>query len=461
VLDPENDEDVVEETVLAIEVTPTIRWVYFIFGCAVLLPWNAMITATPYFLAQLEGSPLQHIFPSYMSLIFTTFNFGFLAHATATTKQSSPSRRVFLGAAVLAVGAFLLTISTFTHPPAALFFVFVQVVGIVCSGAGSYYQTAVFAVASLFGAPAMQAVVSGQAAIGVAVSAIQLLSALASVHTSVAGATIMEEKAAEARSAFVFFALSTVFYVFSAGAYAWLMKTPEYREIKGSHKSRRISLSMSQSFTVDDEGAGLVSGRPRDAASSPFARTIAMIKTNLAFNFAVAWVFVVTLSVFPPITVSVLPIDPTTNRLIFSSLHFLVFNSGDFLGRLICSWPPLIIWSGRRLVVLSLLRTLFIPTFLLCNVQSPLSSDVRQPFISSDWIFMLILFAFGWSNGYVSTLGMIASASVEHNPRLKGRREDVDVAATVASFCLVGGLSVGSLISFGVSGVLCQCNPFS
>jgi equilibrative nucleoside transporter 1/2/3 len=153
--------------------------------------------------------------------------------------------------------------------------------------------------------------------------------------------------------------------------------------------------------------------------------------------------------------------DPTTSRLIFSSIHFLFYNVGDFLGRLICSWPPLVIWSGRRLVMLSLLRTLFIPAFLLCNVQSPLSPDVHQPVFSSDWVFMLILLAFGWSNGYVSTLGMIASASLEHNPRLKGRREDVDLAATVASFCLVGGLTVGSLISFAVSGVLCQCNPFS
>ena len=153
--------------------------------------------------------------------------------------------------------------------------------------------------------------------------------------------------------------------------------------------------------------------------------------------------------------------DPSTNRLIFSSLHFFVFSVGDVLGRLVCSWPPLITWSGRRLVVLSLLRTLFIPVFLLCNVQSPASTDTRHPVISSDWMFMLILLAFGLSNGYVSTLAIIASASLEHNPRLKGRREDVDVAATVASFCLVGGLTVGSLISFAVSGVLCQCNPFS
>ena len=42
VLDPENDEDVIEETIMAVEVTPAIRWVHFIFGCAVLLPWNGM-----------------------------------------------------------------------------------------------------------------------------------------------------------------------------------------------------------------------------------------------------------------------------------------------------------------------------------------------------------------------------------------------------------------------------------
>lgn len=42
VLDPENAGDVVEETVMAVEVTPAIRWVHFVFGCAALLPWNGM-----------------------------------------------------------------------------------------------------------------------------------------------------------------------------------------------------------------------------------------------------------------------------------------------------------------------------------------------------------------------------------------------------------------------------------
>jgi hypothetical protein len=149
--------------------------------------------------------------------------------------------------------------------------------------------------ASLFGASAMQAVVSGQAAVGVAVSAIQLLSAIASVKASASETAAMEERGAETRSAFVFFALSTVFYVFSAGAYAWLMKTPEYQEIKGNHGTRRTSISMSQGFAAGDERASLVSGRSKVATSSPAARAIAMIKTNLPFNFTVAWVFTVTL----------------------------------------------------------------------------------------------------------------------------------------------------------------------
>jgi len=63
-------------------------------------------------------------------------------------------------------------------------------------------------------------------------------------------------------------------------------------------------------------------------------------------------------------------------------------------------------------------------------------------------MFMLILLAFGRSSGYVLTLGI-------------NRREDTDVAATFASFCLVGGLAIGSLISFAVTGISYQCNLFN
>lgn len=66
----------------------------------------------------------------------------------------------------------------------------------------------------------------------------------------------------------------------------------------------------------------------------------------------------------------------------------------------------------------------------------------------------------GYTNGYVSSLGMLAASSLEHNPRLKGRREDVDVAATVGGSFIMAGLAVGAFLSFGVRAAICDCNPF-
>jgi equilibrative nucleoside transporter 1/2/3 len=111
--------------------------------------------------------------------------------------------------------------------------------------------------------------------------------------------------------------------------------------------------------------------------------------------------------------------------------------------------------------MMSISRTLFIILFLMCNVQRPSSSVHSSTIINSDVLYMLILLAFGVSNGYVTSMCMISVASLEHNPHLKGRREDVDVAATVATFCLVGGIVVGSLSSFAVRAAVCECNPFT
>ena len=172
---------------------------------------------------------------------------------------------------------------------------------------------------------------------------------------------------------------------------------------------------------------------------------------------------------FPPITSSIQPTNPSFHPLLFNAAHFLVFNCGDLGGRYLCAIPKFHVWSSRRLLVFSLLRTLFIPIFLLCNVQRPLSSQptispsitaANSPVINSDVLFFLLLLLFGLSNGYVSSMCMMAAPSMTHNSHLR-HRADVDVAATLASFCLVGGLVVGSAASFAVRARVCNCNPFS
>ncbi|KIP09195.1 hypothetical protein PHLGIDRAFT_126498 [Phlebiopsis gigantea 11061_1 CR5-6] len=422
-----------------------VGWIHFILGCAVLLPWNALITATPYFITRLEGSSLKPTFSSYLSTTFTVANFLFLAHATASQNQNTNSRKAMLAISVLTVLTLMLTLSTYFHPSAGVFFAFVMLNGVVQAAAGSYLQTSVIAVASLFGPAALQPMMSGQAAVAVAVSGVEVVTAAISLNKAKAPGAVADSEPEE-KSAFVFFGLSTLFYLVSATAHTWLTRLPAYTDIMGKYTQ---AAHTSSSVTLHGT----------DASSEKRQQLVRVAKTNALYNFAVAYVFIVTLSVFPPITISVLPTNPATHPLLFSTAHFFVFNTGDFLGRYICQFERVMIWSAKRLVSLSLARTLFVPLFLMCNVQRSATST-STPIISSDVLFMLILLAFGLSNGYVSSLCMMAAPNVEHNPYLKGRVEDVDVAATVASFCLIGGLAMGSFASFAVRAAVCGCNPF-
>ncbi|KLO09901.1 hypothetical protein SCHPADRAFT_999923 [Schizopora paradoxa] len=451
-----------------------IRWIYFTFGAAVLLPWNVLITAIPFFLSRLIGSDLRSTFSSYLSITFTLANFAFLAHATATSQQSSPSRRTQISAASLAILNLCLTFSTSIPSSASPFFAFVLLNAVAQACAGSYLQTATVATASLFGSVAMQAMMAGQAFVGVVVSAVQLLSTMASVRAASIYVDY-DTKSAEARAAALFFGLSTFFLICTLFTHAWLVRLPEYRD---------VVVPIEQAKKTDDAALpGIVS------ASEEKGRILRVAKMNFEYEFAVAYVFIVTLAVFPPITTSIMPTSPSFNPLIFNALHFLLFNVGDLAGRYLCAVPKFTTWSSRRLVILSLLRTLFIPIFLLCNLQPPTAipnplpspgippsadlpnlllrqiSSSPSPVINSDFLFFLILLAFGLSNGYVSSMCMMAAPNEEHNPRLRKRgpsgRSDVDIAATTANFCLIGGLVVGSAASFAVRAQVCNCNPFT
>ncbi|KAJ7087195.1 nucleoside transporter-domain-containing protein [Mycena belliarum] len=439
-----------------IVVDSRIRWIHFVFGCAVLLPWNVMITATPFFLARLDNSPFKLSFESYLTCTFTASNFIFLARATITSKQSSPSRRILITTLCLSFLTLLLTISTFIHTTSGVFFAFVLLNGISQAALGAYLQTAIIVIASLFGPTAVQALMSGQAGVAVAVSGVQVFSALASVWGHSREANYVSDGEPEEKSALIFFSLSTIFLIVSAAAHAWLVTMPAYKTVAGSLGNAKIGEDGSS-----DELRGLVSNG-RSELSTEKGQIMRIAKANVVFEIAVAYVFLVTLAVYPAITTSILPTNPATHPLLFSALHFLVFNVGDFLGRYICSFPGLLIWSAKRLLVLSLARTLFVPLFLMCNLQRPSTTGIAvPPIINSDFAFMFFLLLFGMSNGYLSSLCMMSAPSLEHNPRLEGRRKDVDVAATVASFCLVGGLVLGSLCSFAVRAAVCECNPFT
>lgn len=438
-----------------------IWWVYFMLGCAILLPWNVLIAATSFFLSRLVGSPLRATFASYMTTSSNLFNLLALAHATATSKQSSPSRRVFWSAASVALIIVLLFFSTFGSYQPSTFFLFAILCAISLAICASYLSTATFAGASLFGAPYMQSMISGQAAIAVVVSVVQVVSSALSVWGSTPDAIVafisndgVGDGIAEQDSARTFFGISALFMISTFMAYAWMARLPAYKATVGILEQ---DMKLKGASGGTDDTGGLIFRDTDQASLEEKNRIIRVFKANILYELALAYVYVITLTIFPVITITIQPTNPNTHPLLFTAIHFLMFNLGDFFGRYICSFPRAITWSATRILAFSVIRTLFIPIFLLCNtVQGPSRGLLV---ISSDFVYMLLVGALGLSSGYVSTLCMLGASSLEHNPRLR-HREDVPIASTVAGFCLIVGLTIGGFGSFGVRAIICQCNPF-
>ncbi len=169
-----------------------------------------------------------------------------------------------------------------------IFFAFVIINGLAQATAGSYLQTAIVAIASLFGPSAMQAVMSGQAAVGVVVSAVQVLSASASIHTGGDSSDLLQpdETAAETQAAFLFFSLSTIFLVVTNICHAWLVRLPVYKNAIAPFEHAKARNARDHARTGS-----------ADSATISFDKThiLRLFKVNIIYEAAVAYVFVVTL----------------------------------------------------------------------------------------------------------------------------------------------------------------------
>lgn len=86
-------------------------------------------------------------------------------------------------------------------------------------------------------------------------------------------------------------------------------------------------------------------------------------------------------------------------------------------------------------------RLVFVPLYLLCNVGG------RGARVQSDLFYLaLVQLLFGVSNGYLGSSCMMGAGEWV-------QQEEREAAGGFMGLCLVAGLTVGSLLSFFVSGV--------
>lgn len=478
--------------------------VYFTFGLlgmGVLLPFNSLITPAEYFRSSFARTPYANTFSSWIVVSYNVISILVGIHATATGgfERSSPKRRITLASTVIIVSVFAFALSTRFGDMSKhdnTYFYFTLLLGALLSSACAYLQNSVVSLSTAFGGGGsfMGSMLAGQGVVGVGISIFGFASAWSQQTSPAHASSAVDEEAARetargiARAATLFFSMNTLLMCGVLAAFLWLVNTPLYAQVMAKqvatidkivderddaetedpmtqswHSIRSISHPAYSSWLKSVPGFYKLSPTTRESLLR-----ISLVQSKVKWDcFAVAYVFVITLSLFPALTSSVQSVytgstqssslDLTSPQL-FVPFHFFLFNLSDLLGRSLPSLvPAALIRKARALVSLSLLRTLFVPLFMACNVVS--TSQRTGPVTrgehgwlagmmqSSDAPFFALMLLLGLSNGLTSTCIMISGPSRSKLVNSKGASEG-PLAATLLSFWLCVGLAIGSGLSF-------------
>lgn len=377
------------------------------------------LAANPYFQRRFQRNDnLLRNFQSAIMSVSTVGNLGSMIVLTKLQARANYSHRI---AASLLLNIFvftLLALSTklFLGVSAGVYFAFLMLMVFSASVAAGLCQNGVFAYVAGFGQEGYtQGIMTGQGIAGVLPCIAQIVSVLSvpSKKEHVDGTPQLSST-----SAFAYFLTATVISAMALVAFFYLER---------KHSSR---------VYLDDVDA---TSAPTERKSIPLTR---LFKKLTWLASAVFLTFVVAMF-FPVFTQKIVSVrDPASApRLLqpatFIPLGFLFWNIGDFLGRVGPAIPALRLTAYPKVLFLfSIARVVFIPLYLLCNVGG------KGAAVDSDFFYLFVVqLLFGVTNGYLGSSCMMGFVEwVDPN--------EAEAAGGFMSLCLVGGLTVGSFMSF-------------
>lgn len=424
--------------------------IFFILGLATLLPWNFFMTATVYFTNRLKDPPthlssnqtanatltggdtrsvLEAKFNNVMTLcamlpllIFTCLN-SFL-------HQRIPQKLRISGSLTVILVVFLLTAVFVKVDMAPLPFFTITMIKIICINSfGAILQGSLFGLAGMLPVSYTTPIMSGQGLAG-AFAAFSMICALAS------GSALQD-------SAFGYFITACVVILLAIMSYLTLPRMEFFQYYMESNRSRHTADEENKMDLLKKESPA--EKRPvvslTEDEAKPSVSVINIFKQIWVMALSVCFIFTVTIGIFPAVTADVKSTvsDGGSWKTYFIPVScFLLFNVMDWAGRsltAICMWPGKdSIW----LPVLVGLRVIFIPLFMLCNVQP--RHYLPVPFHHDAWYIVFMIF-FSFSNGYLASLCMC------FGPK-KVQPHEAETAGAIMPFFLSVGLALGAALSF-------------
>ncbi|XP_048042098.1 equilibrative nucleoside transporter 2 isoform X2 [Megalobrama amblycephala] len=439
--------------------------IFFILGLGTLLPWNFFMTASMYFNNRLNTSEWrngtittrkEYYFNNWMTLLsqlplllFTLLN-SFLY-------QRISERMRIAGSLVFILILFILTAVLVKIPMEEDRFFSITMATIwFINSFGAVLQGSLFGLVGLLPQRYSAFFMSGQGLAGT-FAALAMIFAIASDSDS-------------ETAALGYFITPCVGTLVTLISYMLLPKL-EFARFYLDSKSKSYELETSSQLlptdavegcekTSDPSNGPVVNGNPNkgvncvseeegckqailtlqtENVSTQKSSVLQVFKKIWVMAFCVTFVFTVTLSVFPAVTVDVKTVyGGNWERYFIPVACFLIFNMMDFFGRISTlkfKWPSK---ESRLFPALVVSRVVFVPLLMMCNVQE---RRYLPALFSNDGIFAAIMLIFSWSSGYCVCLSMT------YAPQLVGPA-DGETAGALMTFFLSLGLSLGAAFSF-------------
>ncbi|KAA8915468.1 hypothetical protein TRICI_002389 [Trichomonascus ciferrii] len=407
--DYEQHGEVPEEEVVRTVDKKSLEYVTFlVIGLSYLWPWNCFLAATAYFTGRLaENEYLKTHLSSYIMSVSTIT--GTIASLILADRQrgANYAGRVFSGEVMICATFILMALSCiFGNVGTVSYFLFVMLCVWGSTVGTAFAQNGSFAVVNTIDSVYTQAIMVGQAVAGVLPPLINFLSTLLARKVSNDDATA----GGSGMSAAMYFLVASVV---SGVAFSLFML------IKRRH------------------GELLHTHSEQTAVKTHIPLSV-LLKKLRSPAFAVFFTFAVTLVY--PVFISNIDSANGIRYELFVPLSFLVWNLGDLGGRVLCGYEQYVVKSSHRFVFYAILRLSFIPAYLLCNVHG-------SGWIKSDFIYFLIHFTFGVTNGHLGSSGMMSPPDYvdEHEKAAAGG---------FMTLVLSLGLAAGALSSFILVSIL-------
>lgn len=398
--------------------------VFYLLGMTTLLPWNFFVTAEDYWHYKFRNvssndtnalTPRQLEFQSDLSIaasvpstLFLVLNAGF-GHWV-------PLRVRMVGSLVMMFFIFIGTTTMAqvdTDQWQDTFFLITLASVVVINAFSATMSGGLFGIAGQFSSDYMSAVVSGQA--------------LGGIFTAAADIIAISFGAPPTATGFVFFIVGTLMLFLSLMMYVVMSKTLFFKYYTSPRTLVKSSLD------VDEMSRELL---PRQNPTF-----IGVLRKMWLYGFSEWLVFATTLSIYPAVTILVgsqAPGHRWNDVYFLPVVNYLLFNTGDYIGRVIAGfleWPS---HSPFLISILSIARIAFVPTILLCNIRPHHNFPIM---IHSDYIFIALMAGFALSNGYLANVALIGAPKAVEQP-------EKELASSMMAAFLGIGLACGSTVSF-------------